>query len=67
MAALLVCMVPLRSFGGGCAQAPGGAVDEIGFVLRCTRERSWRLAIRGASYLAVLLGCMVPGAPSVLV
>ena len=50
---------PMRSFGGGCEQALRKRCQLEWFVLGCARQRSWRLVIRGASSLIVLLICMV--------
>ena len=63
MAALVVCMEPLRPFGGGCKQASRKRGRRHWFVLGSTDGRSWRIVTRGAACLAALLVCMVPLCP----
>ena len=45
---------------GWCEKVSGKRCRLYGLALRITRERSWRLVIRGASSIVVLLVCMVP-------
>ena len=59
LAALLVCMVPLRPIGGRCEHASGKRGLWYWIVLACTSGRAWRRVTRGASSLAALLACMV--------